>query len=80
MEHLFRDHLSKHDNEVLDLRERGTPGRPVRSPDTIDEVFCHTFEIGANRIDMRGRVFDEGHPCLPVGLRPRVPGEFSAPV
>ena len=76
MKHLLRHHLPKGDDEVFEFFEGGTPGRAVRAPDTIRQVFCDSFEIRSDGVDMRGLGFDKGHPWLPVEVRMRGGGEF----
>lgn len=48
LEHLFGEDLSKGDNGVFEFGECGAPFGAVGSPDAIDEIFCHAFEIGSN--------------------------------
>ena len=63
-EDLFRQDFAEIDQEVFDLGEPGSPGRPLRAVELVDQVFRHALDVGPYFFHQRSPLFGLRHPWL----------------
>lgn len=61
-EHLLRKDLLNLDEEVFQVSQLGSPGRPLGPPETVGQVFGHAFDIRTDFIHLGGALLGACHP------------------
>jgi hypothetical protein len=65
-EHLFRQDFAELKQQMFQVSQLRSPGRPVRTVELLDEVFGHPFDIGADIFHQRSAFLEIRHPELPA--------------
>jgi hypothetical protein len=47
VEHFLREYFADFEEDVLDVRELGPPGRPLGTVELLDQVFGNAFDVEA---------------------------------
>jgi hypothetical protein len=63
-EDLFRQDFADVEQQMFNLGKSGSPGRPLRPVELIDQVFRHALDIGPYFFYQRGALFGLRHPWL----------------
>jgi len=69
LEYFFRQKLTNGRGRRFDLGKLGSPRRSGGAINAIDQVFCHTLDVGNGFFHLRGRFFGFRHPWLLQELR-----------
>jgi hypothetical protein len=61
-EHLFRQDFAEVEQQVFDVGQFGSPGRPLRAIELLDQVFGHALDIGTYIFYQRRALLGIRHP------------------
>jgi hypothetical protein len=72
LKHLLGEDFADLDDEIFELRQLGTPGRPFGPPEAVGKVFGDALEVSARFFYLGTPLFVAYHPWLPVEVKAKL--------